>query len=59
MTTFRRLAPLVGAAFVLSLGLAACGEATEQQSSAPQSEQSSDAAAVPESTTEATTEQSQ
>ena len=59
MTTFKRLVPLVGTAFLLSLGLAACGEGTEQQSSAPQTEQSSDAAAVPESTTEETTEQSQ
>lgn len=50
-------APLVAAAFALSLGLAACGEGTtDQQSSNPDSEQPGDAAATTESGTQSATE---
>lgn len=54
MTGLKRWVPLVGAAFILSLGLAACGEGTapDQQSQNPVSEQSGDAAATVESETQ-------
>ena len=51
MNTIKKLVPLVSAAFLLSLGLGACGEGTtpEQQSQAPAAEESGDAAATSES----------
>ena len=51
MTTMKKFVPLVSAAFLLSLGLAACGEGTapEQQSQAPAAQESGDAAATAES----------
>lgn len=51
MITMKKFVPLVGAAFLLSLGLAACGEGTapEQQSQAPAAQESGDAAATSES----------
>ena len=41
MTELKRFVPIVGVAFLLSLGLAACGEGgPEQQSQNPTTEQS-------------------
>ena len=58
MTGFKRYVPIVGAAFLLSLGLAACGEGgPEQQSQNPSTEQSGDAAATTEETQEQSTNQ--
>jgi hypothetical protein len=49
MTGLKRWVPIVGTAFLLSLGLAACGEGgPEQQSQAPAAEESGDAAATTE-----------
>ena len=49
MTRSKLWAPLAATAFVLSLGLSACGEGTpEQQSANPEAEQSGDAAATTE-----------
>lgn len=57
MTKLSRWAPLAGAAFALSLGLAACDEGgPEQQSSTTMSEQSGDAAATTETEMEKQTE---
>jgi len=59
MTTVKKFVPLVNAAFLLSLGLAACGEGTspEQQSQAPAAQESGDAAATSESENESSTSQ--
>ncbi|MDH3473211.1 MAG: hypothetical protein OEM59_05930 [Rhodospirillales bacterium] len=55
MTGLKRWVPIVGTAFLLSLGLAACGEGgPEQQSQAPAAEESGDAAAATESQEEQT-----
>jgi hypothetical protein len=55
MTGLKRWVPIVGTAFLLSLGLAACGEGgPEQQSQAPAAEESGDAAATTESQEEQT-----
>ena len=59
MTALKTFVPLAGAAFLLSLGLAACGEGTapEQQSQAPAAQESGDAAATGENETESSTSQ--
>lgn len=60
MNSFYGTISAVGLATLLSLGLAACGESgTEQQSSAPSSEQPSDAAATSQSPMEETGDQNQ
>ena len=61
MTTLKNFVPLVAAAFLLSLGLAGCGEETspEQQSEAPAAQESGDAAATSESETESESSTSQ
>lgn len=51
MTELKRLVPSAAVAFLLSLGLAACGEAgPEQQSQNPTTEQSSDVSTAGEET---------
>ncbi len=58
MTELKRFVPIVGVAFLLSLGLAACGEGgPEQQSQNPTTEQSGDAAATTEETQDQSTNQ--